>query len=172
MSYVCCMFCTCMCMVVIFGILLCSKVAANISLVYICLGLIAVFMQMKFVEAILSNNTTDDHCREFVTQKGLVPLMNILSLPNLPLDFPTTHSCQAVASVCKSILVCYLRSWLCLRCHFVFNFDLIGTRYYSSDTIGCLLEWVFGLSYPYTPVTPRLRPYCDCTATNFLTKSR
>jgi len=23
-----------------------------------------------------------------------------------------------------------------------------------------------------TPVTPRLRPYCDCTATNFLTKSR
>jgi len=65
-------------------------------------------MQMKFVEAILSNNTTDDHCREFVTQKGLVPLMNILSLPNLPLDFPTTHSCQAVASVCKSILVRYL----------------------------------------------------------------
>lgn len=67
-----------------------------------------VLIQMKFVEAILSNNTTDDHCREFVTQKGLVPLMNILSLPNLPLDFPTTHSCQAVASVCKSILVCYL----------------------------------------------------------------
>jgi len=69
------------------------------------LAVIVGLMQMKFVEAILSNNTTDDHCREFVTQKGLVPLMNILSLPNLPLDFPTTHSCQAVASVCKSILV-------------------------------------------------------------------
>ena len=33
---------------------------------------------MKFVDAILSNNATDDHCREFVTQKGLVPLMGIL----------------------------------------------------------------------------------------------
>ena len=59
---------------------------------------------MKFVEAILSNNTTDDHCREFVTQKGLVPLMGILGLPNLPIDFPSSPSCSAVASVCKSIL--------------------------------------------------------------------
>jgi len=74
---------------------------------------------MKFVEAILSNNTTDDHCREFVTQKGLVPLMNILSLPNLPLDFPTTHSCQAVASVCKSILVGYLLFLLYVSLFFV-----------------------------------------------------
>ena len=60
---------------------------------------------MKFVEAILSNNTTDDHCREFVTQKGLVPLLGILGLPNLPVDFPASASCQAVAAVCKSILV-------------------------------------------------------------------
>lgn len=63
------------------------------------------FTQMKFVEAILSNNTTDDHCREFVTHKGLNPLMEILELPNLPIDFPLSPSCQAVASVCKSILV-------------------------------------------------------------------
>lgn len=60
---------------------------------------------MKFVEAILSNNTTDDHCREFVTQNGLYPLMGILGLPNLPIDFPTSPACQAVASVCKAILV-------------------------------------------------------------------
>ena len=60
---------------------------------------------MKFVEAILSNNTTDDHCLEFVTQKGLVPLMGIFGLPNLPIDFPASPSCQAVSSVCKSILV-------------------------------------------------------------------
>ncbi|XP_078678082.1 E3 ubiquitin-protein ligase HUWE1-like isoform X6 [Branchiostoma floridae x Branchiostoma belcheri] len=59
---------------------------------------------MKFVESILSNNTTDDHCREFVTQKGLVPLLDILGLPNLPIDFPTSPACQAVAGVCKSIL--------------------------------------------------------------------
>ncbi|KAF0312883.1 E3 ubiquitin-protein ligase HUWE1 [Amphibalanus amphitrite] len=59
---------------------------------------------MKFVDAILSNNSTDDHCREFVSQKGLAPLLGILGLPNLPLDFPQTAACQAVASVCKSIL--------------------------------------------------------------------
>ncbi|ESO02925.1 hypothetical protein HELRODRAFT_81131 [Helobdella robusta] len=59
---------------------------------------------MKFVEAILSNNTTDDHCREFVHQEGLKPLLNILILPNLPVDFPSSASCLAVASVCKSIL--------------------------------------------------------------------
>ncbi|XP_063064393.1 E3 ubiquitin-protein ligase HUWE1 isoform X4 [Engraulis encrasicolus] len=59
---------------------------------------------MKFVESILSNNTTDDHCQEFVTQKGLLPLVSILGLPNLPIDFPTSPACQAVAGVCKSIL--------------------------------------------------------------------
>lgn len=59
---------------------------------------------MKFVDAILSNNSTDDHCREFVQQKGLVPLMGILGLPNLPIDFPAHAACQAVAAVSKSIL--------------------------------------------------------------------
>lgn len=63
------------------------------------------FFQMKFVESILSNNTTDDHCQEFVNQKGLLPLVSILGLPNLPIDFPTSAACQAVAGVCKSILV-------------------------------------------------------------------
>ncbi|XP_074873486.1 E3 ubiquitin-protein ligase HUWE1 isoform X2 [Carettochelys insculpta] len=59
---------------------------------------------MKFVESILSNNTTDDHCQEFVSQNGLLPLVTILGLPNLPIDFPTSAACQAVAGVCKSIL--------------------------------------------------------------------
>lgn len=59
---------------------------------------------MKFVDAILSNNSTDDHCREFVAQGGLKPLLWILALPNLPVDSPITTSAQAVAAVCKSIL--------------------------------------------------------------------
>jgi hypothetical protein len=59
---------------------------------------------MKFVEAILSNNSTDDHCKEFVKQRGLVPLMQILSLPNLPVDFAASAACQSVAQVCKAIL--------------------------------------------------------------------
>lgn len=59
---------------------------------------------MKFVDAILSNNSTDDHCKEFVRQGGLKPLLSILSLPNLPVDCPITTAAQSVASVCKSIL--------------------------------------------------------------------
>lgn len=59
---------------------------------------------MKFVDAVLSNNSTDDHCKEFVKQGGLVPLLKILGLPNLPVDCPVTAAAQAVASVCKSIL--------------------------------------------------------------------
>lgn len=59
---------------------------------------------MKFIDAILSNNSTDDHCREFVDKGGLVPLLKILGLPNLPVYCPVTNPAQAVATVCKSIL--------------------------------------------------------------------
>ena len=59
---------------------------------------------MKLVDAILSNNSTEDHCREFVQQNGLVPLLSVLGLPNLPVDYPVTAAAQSVSSVCKSIL--------------------------------------------------------------------
>jgi E3 ubiquitin-protein ligase HUWE1 len=65
---------------------------------------------MKFLEAILSNNSTDDHCREFVTLQGLRPLLSILALPNFPVtsfNSPITATAQAVATVCKSILVSF-----------------------------------------------------------------
>lgn len=74
---------------------------------------------MKFLEAILSNNSTDDHCREFVLLGGLRPLLSILSLPNFPVtscNSPITATAQAVASVCKSILVS----------HFLPNFSLLS----------------------------------------------
>lgn len=59
---------------------------------------------MRFLDAILSNNSTDDHCQEFLKQNGLQPLYMLLELPNLPADFPITTSCLAVANVFKSIL--------------------------------------------------------------------
>ncbi|RWS15637.1 E3 ubiquitin-protein ligase HUWE1-like protein, partial [Dinothrombium tinctorium] len=59
---------------------------------------------MRFVDAVLSNNSTDDHCREFVKQHGLEPLLKIFQLPNLPIDFPLTPACSSVTNVCKSIL--------------------------------------------------------------------
>ena len=58
---------------------------------------------MKFVHAILSNNSTDDHCRVFINQKGVVPLMETLGLPNLPIDFPAHTACTSVAAVAKSV---------------------------------------------------------------------
>jgi E3 ubiquitin-protein ligase HUWE1 len=59
---------------------------------------------VKFVDAILSNNSTDDHIREFVRHQGLEPLIKILSLPNLPLDFPSSAACQSIGIVSRSIL--------------------------------------------------------------------
>lgn len=59
---------------------------------------------MKFLDAILSNNNTEDHCREFVSQKGLEPLLMIHQLPNLPIDFPLSQACLSLGSVCKSVL--------------------------------------------------------------------
>lgn len=49
-------------------------------------------------------NTSDDHCREFIEQGGLEPLFTVLSLPHLPVDFPTNPACQAVSEVCTILL--------------------------------------------------------------------
>ncbi|XP_049782725.1 E3 ubiquitin-protein ligase HUWE1-like [Schistocerca cancellata] len=59
---------------------------------------------MKFLDSILTNNSTDDHCREFISQGGIPRLMKILEISYLPLDHPVTSAGQAVATVCKSIL--------------------------------------------------------------------
>ncbi|OQV13392.1 E3 ubiquitin-protein ligase HUWE1 [Hypsibius exemplaris] len=62
----------------------------------------------KFVEAVLTSNSTDDHCREFIRQDGLKPLMEIFRLPNLPLEFPMMPACQAANALVKSV-VAYCR---------------------------------------------------------------
>lgn len=59
---------------------------------------------MKFTDAILSNNSTDDHCKEFVAQDGLPHLMRVLGMPNLPVDYVSNAPAQVVSTVCKSIL--------------------------------------------------------------------
>merc|ERR1711962_885026 len=59
----------------------------------------------KFLDNILSNNGTDDHCVEFVQLGGLVPLYKLLNIPNFPLEFPMMPACQSIAQVCKSVAV-------------------------------------------------------------------
>lgn len=59
---------------------------------------------MRFVDAILTNNSTDDHVREFLRQDGLTPLLRLMRLKNLPPDFPSTQACAGISNVCKSIL--------------------------------------------------------------------
>ncbi|XP_066927721.1 E3 ubiquitin-protein ligase HUWE1-like isoform X2 [Clytia hemisphaerica] len=57
----------------------------------------------KFLDNILSNNGTDDHCVEFVRLDGLQPLYGLLQMPNFPLEFPLMTACQSIAQVSKSI---------------------------------------------------------------------
>ena len=60
---------------------------------------------VHFLDAILSNNSTDDHMREFISQGGMQPLLQLLSLPTLPLDFPTSAACTAITGACRNIMV-------------------------------------------------------------------
>ena len=62
---------------------------------------------MRFVEGVISNNTTDDHGKEFVKLGGLKPLLDILQMKNLPIDFPSSQACQCVGALCKSTLVSF-----------------------------------------------------------------
>ena len=60
---------------------------------------------IRFVEGVICNNTIDGHGKEFVKLGGLKPLLDILQMKNLPIDFPSSQACQSVAGLCKSTLV-------------------------------------------------------------------
>ena len=56
------------------------------------------------MEAMLSSNATDDHCNAFAEQGGIKPLLSLLTLPHLPLDFAGCHACDSIAAVVKSMI--------------------------------------------------------------------
>lgn len=89
---------------------------------------------MKFLENILSNQGTDDHCAEFITHDGLSPLLGLLNLPNMPLEFPLLPACQSVAAVCKSIVVSSLLGYLGCLCLYV-TFRLMGSFVFARHVI-------------------------------------
>ena len=60
---------------------------------------------VHFLDGILSTNSTDDHIKEYVQQRGLSPLLDLATMVSLPLDFATSSACSAIATACKGILV-------------------------------------------------------------------
>ncbi len=73
---------------------------------------------MKFIEAILSNNATDDHARLFVAQGGVEPLARLVVLPNLNPEFGQPTAFNSVASAVRYIVVSvahhHLNTHICL----------------------------------------------------------
>ena len=59
----------------------------------------------KFLDSMLSNNKTPDHCKEFISAGGVQVLLKLDSLKSLPLDFPTSQAAQQVASVLRVVFV-------------------------------------------------------------------
>ncbi|XP_076800643.1 E3 ubiquitin-protein ligase HUWE1-like isoform X1 [Clavelina lepadiformis] len=59
----------------------------------------------KFIQAIVSNNTTDDHCREFRQHGGVPALLKLLRLPSLPLEFPNSPACQSVTNLTQTVFL-------------------------------------------------------------------
>jgi E3 ubiquitin-protein ligase HUWE1 len=78
---------------------------------------------MRFIEAMLSNNATDDHCRAFLQQGGLEPLLKVLFLPNLPPEFPVSSACQAIASIIRFLFVRF-KIWHQLAIYLEINVNL------------------------------------------------
>ena len=113
---------------------------------------------MRFVEGVISNNTTDDHGNEFVKLGGLKPLLDILQMKNLPIDFPSSQACQCVATLCKSTLTLLVKDNKLIEM-VITNLDQILTSlttFYSNRTYdGSLLveELAQAVSSTTTPTS-------------------
>ncbi|CAF1298860.1 unnamed protein product [Adineta ricciae] len=113
---------------------------------------------MRFVEGVISNNTTDDHGKEFVKLGGLKPLLDILQMRNLPIDFPSSQACQCVAALCKSTLTLLVKDNKLIEM-VITNLDNILnslTEFYSARTYdgSLLIEELARAVSSSTPIDP------------------
>lgn len=59
----------------------------------------------KFLDSMLSNNNTPDHCKEFIQAGGVPVLLKLVTLRALPLEFPTSQAAQQIAQVLRVVFV-------------------------------------------------------------------
>lgn len=64
--------------------------------------------QVRFLDAILSQNNTDDHMQEFIKQGGLEPMLKLLAITPLAAETSYTTANSAIIDTCRNILVCTL----------------------------------------------------------------
>lgn len=120
---------------------------------------------MKFIEAIFSNSPNGDHCREFVLHGGLKPILQLLSLPNLPVDSPVSTTSQAVANVCKAILsqaqeTKVLDVALKQLADIVAQLKPLIKHFTFPGAVSCSRNWSAARSWRTDSPTPSTRPSC------------
>ena len=59
----------------------------------------------KFLESMLSNNNTADHCKVFINEGGVPVLIQLVSLRALPIEFSSSTAANHIASVLRILLV-------------------------------------------------------------------
>lgn len=128
---------------------------------------------MRFVEGVISNNTTDDHGKEFVKLGGLKPLLDILQMKNLPIDFPSSQACQCVAALCKSTLTLLVKDNKLIEM-VITNLDVILnslTDFYSNRTYdgSLLIEELASAISSSSTTTPAITDPIDAINQSSLT---
>ena len=63
--------------------------------------------QVRFLDAILSQNNTDDHMQEFIKQGGLEPMIKLLAITPLAAESTYASANTAIIDTCRNILVGY-----------------------------------------------------------------